>query len=184
MAVFATATGGRRRGGGIKEGREGRILFLVSRGRRSRGRSEARARASHLVNRRHRRESPFGKSDHGNERTPSDGQLMDCPIRRQTQCFARLYENEQWHSPNLTAVFISLHSARGCQIRPLKNRCGSEKEEEDAVLWPRQQTLTRGRRPNGFLTLSLKDRTILFLVILLDKTVSVGSDSLSIKTLA
>ena len=83
-------------------------------------------------------------------------------------------------------MFISLHSARGCQIRPLKNRCGSEKEEEeeDAVLWPRQQTLTRGRRPNGFLTLSLNDRAILFLVILLDKTVSVGSDSLSIKTLA
>ena len=27
------------------------------------------------------------------------------------------------------------------------------------------------RRPNGFLKLSLKDRTILFLVILLDKTV-------------
>ena len=32
----------------------------------------------------------------------------------------------------------------------------------------------RGRRPNGFLGLSLNDRTILFLVILLDKTVSVG----------
>ena len=31
-----------------------------------------------------------------------------------------------------------------------------------------------GRRPNDFLGLSLIDRTILFLVILLDKTVSVG----------
>ena len=31
-----------------------------------------------------------------------------------------------------------------------------------------------GRRPNGFLGLSLNDRTILFLVILLDKIVSVG----------
>ena len=31
-----------------------------------------------------------------------------------------------------------------------------------------------GRRPNGFLGLSLNDRTILFLVILEDKTVSVG----------
>ena len=31
-----------------------------------------------------------------------------------------------------------------------------------------------GRRLNGFLALSLNDRTILFLVILLDKTVSVG----------
>ena len=32
----------------------------------------------------------------------------------------------------------------------------------------------KGRRPNGFLGLSLNDRTILFLVILVDKTVSVG----------
>ena len=32
----------------------------------------------------------------------------------------------------------------------------------------------RGRRLNGFLGLSLNDRTIVFLVILLDKTVSVG----------
>ena len=31
----------------------------------------------------------------------------------------------------------------------------------------------RGRRPNGFLGLSLNDRTVLFLVIILDKTVSV-----------
>ena len=31
-----------------------------------------------------------------------------------------------------------------------------------------------GRRPNGFLGLSFNVRTILFLVILLDKTVSVG----------
>ena len=31
-----------------------------------------------------------------------------------------------------------------------------------------------GRRPNGFLGLSLNDRTIIFLVILVDKTVSVG----------
>ena len=31
-----------------------------------------------------------------------------------------------------------------------------------------------GRRPNGFLGLSLNDMTDLFLVILLDKTVSVG----------
>ena len=34
--------------------------------------------------------------------------------------------------------------------------------------------LKEGRRPNGFLGLSLHERTILFLVILLDKTVSVG----------
>ena len=33
---------------------------------------------------------------------------------------------------------------------------------------------SRGRRPNCFLGLSLNDRTVLFLVILLDKTVSVG----------
>ena len=31
-----------------------------------------------------------------------------------------------------------------------------------------------GRCPNGFLGLSLNDRPILFLVILVDKTVSVG----------
>ena len=30
-----------------------------------------------------------------------------------------------------------------------------------------------GRRPNGFMGLSLNDRTILFLVFLLDKTVKV-----------
>ena len=41
-----------------------------------------------------------------------------------------------------------------------------------------------GRRPNGFLGLSLNDRTILFLLILLDKTVSVRNDSLCITTLA
>ena len=40
-----------------------------------------------------------------------------------------------------------------------------------------------GRRPNGFMGLSLNDRTILFLVFLLDKTVSVGLDSLCITTL-
>ena len=34
--------------------------------------------------------------------------------------------------------------------------------------------MTKGRRLNGFLGLSLNDRTILFLVNLLDKTVSVG----------
>ena len=34
--------------------------------------------------------------------------------------------------------------------------------------------VTLGRRPNGFLGLSLNDKTILFLEILLDKTVSVG----------
>ena len=33
-----------------------------------------------------------------------------------------------------------------------------------------------GRRPNGYLGLSLNDRTILFLLILLDKTVSVRQD--------
>ena len=34
--------------------------------------------------------------------------------------------------------------------------------------------LSKGRRLNGFLGLSLNERTILFIVILLDKTVSVG----------
>ena len=36
------------------------------------------------------------------------------------------------------------------------------------------ETVSLGRRPNGFLGQSLNDGTILFLVILLDKTVSVG----------
>ena len=38
---------------------------------------------------------------------------------------------------------------------------------------PLPPRLPKGRRPNGFLGLSLNDRAILFLVILLDKTVSV-----------
>ena len=42
----------------------------------------------------------------------------------------------------------------------------------------------KGCRLNGFLGLSLNDRTILSLAILLDKTVSVGQDSLRISTLA
>ena len=37
--------------------------------------------------------------------------------------------------------------------------------------------VTTGRRLNGFLGLSLNDRTILFLVILFHKTVSVGYDA-------
>ena len=41
-----------------------------------------------------------------------------------------------------------------------------------------------GRRLNGILGLSLNDRTNLFLVILLDKTVAVRYDSLCIRTLA
>ena len=39
---------------------------------------------------------------------------------------------------------------------------------------PAQKCSTSGRRPNGFLGLSLNDRNIIFLVILLDKSVSVG----------
>ena len=38
----------------------------------------------------------------------------------------------------------------------------------------RRNLFSKGRRPNGFLGLSLNDRTILFLAVLLDKTVSVG----------
>ena len=41
-----------------------------------------------------------------------------------------------------------------------------------------------GRRLNDFLGLSLNDWTILFLVTLLGKTISVGQDSLCITTLA
>ena len=43
------------------------------------------------------------------------------------------------------------------------------------TVWPnREFPQILGRRLNGFLGLSLNDGTILFLVILLDKTVSVG----------
>ena len=40
----------------------------------------------------------------------------------------------------------------------------------DPESWTRA-VVFKGRRPNGFLGLSLNDRTIIFLVILLDKTV-------------
>ena len=46
------------------------------------------------------------------------------------------------------------------------------------------RTAAIGRHLNGFLWLSLKDRTILFLKIFLDKIISVGQDSLGITTLA
>ena len=49
----------------------------------------------------------------------------------------------------------------GTAGRPLSYSGGLKKRKE-------------GRRPNGFLGLSLNDRTILFLLILVDKTVSVG----------
>ena len=45
-----------------------------------------------------------------------------------------------------------------------------EEETPERELWREGKI---GRRLNGFLGLSLNDRTILFLVILLDKTVSV-----------
>ena len=54
--------------------------------------------------------------------------------------------------------------------------------ETDRAKGPRQMAL--GCRLHGFLRLSLNVRTILFRVILLDKTVSVGEDSLCIMTLA
>ena len=48
------------------------------------------------------------------------------------------------------------------------------KEGRDESGTRRRRSLSQGCRPNGFLGLSLNDRIILFLVILLDKTVSVG----------
>ena len=41
-----------------------------------------------------------------------------------------------------------------------------------------------GRRLNGFLVLSWNDRAVIFLLIFLEKTVSVGKDGLCITTLA
>ena len=46
----------------------------------------------------------------------------------------------------------------------------SDREQEIV----RANMTIRGRRPNGFLGLSLNDGAILFLVILMDKTLSVG----------
>ena len=63
-------------------------------------------------------------------------------------------------------------------VTPLLFEC----RERTFLILRRQQAL--GRRRNGFLGLSLNDRTILFLVIFLDKTVSVGYDRLCITTLA
>ena len=49
----------------------------------------------------------------------------------------------------------------------------SLKPSHDKKIQFTTKTPTLGRRPNDFLGLSLNDKTILFLVILLDKTVSV-----------
>ena len=48
------------------------------------------------------------------------------------------------------------------------------KAENGKMEFSQSERDTGGRRPNGFLGLSLNDRTILFQVISLDKTVSVG----------
>ena len=56
-----------------------------------------------------------------------------------------------------------LPSFRG---RRLSELCPCVRSNNDAS--------SSGRRLNGFLGLSLNDRTILFIVILLDKTVSIG----------
>ena len=57
---------------------------------------------------------------------------------------------------------------------------GSMRWEGRARMWPYFAWIggrgggAKGRRPNDFLGLSFNDRTIIFLVILVDKTVSVG----------
>ena len=58
---------------------------------------------------------------------------------------------------------------RGLLERALRRRFGNGSRRSVCL-----HEGSKGRRPNGFLGLSLNDRTNLFLVILLDKTVSVG----------
>ena len=66
-----------------------------------------------------------------------------------------------------------------------QGRAGAAELIYDARGWIQRNAHSRAdRRLDGFLGLSLNGRTILFLVILLDKTVSVGWDSLCIMTLA
>ena len=72
---------------------------------------------------------------------------------------------------------------------PLIAACGPSSSSDEMGLVrpasvPLDGPIVTGRRFNGFLGLSLNDGTILFLAILLDKTVSVGQDSLCIRTLA
>ena len=50
---------------------------------------------------------------------------------------------------------------------------GFEQEQKYSQMETDIKGKSESRRPNGFLGLSLKDRTILFLLIFLDKTVSV-----------
>ena len=50
--------------------------------------------------------------------------------------------------------------------------CSDQRSERERPLGSARGII--GRRPNGFLGLSMNDRTILFIVILLAKTLSVG----------
>ena len=83
----------------------------------------------------------------------------------------RLHKNCCWeygghYSENANVVYFPVPA--GFRIRRSKTSLS-------AIIrtwtWP---VLRLGRRPNGFLGLSLNDRIILFLLILLAKTVSVG----------
>ena len=71
----------------------------------------------------------------------------------------------------VAVVGLNVHSRRKAQWRSLYTSrikyVGRRRQDEQL------DTLV-GRRLNGFQGISLKDRTIIFLVILLDKTVSVG----------
>ena len=155
MAVLATATGGRK-GGGIREGRKAGYCFsfVVGGGRgrlseRRRGRSRSLARslhASYLVNGRYRRGSPFGKSEDGNPdgRSSQVRQLINCSVRRKTLCFAKLdcQPTARFTEPNGRLREPSTASEQRVSNSPPKKPLRIAEEEEDAVLRPREQTLT------------------------------------------
>ena len=87
--------------------------------------------------------------------------------------------SESWAEPKIADSDLFMRESRNSsRCSPWKGRTNYEKEGEERVMRflsaPFPSPLPSGRRPNGLRGRSLNDRTILFLVILLDKTVSVG----------
>ena len=97
-------------------------------------------------------------------------------------------ERHIWMVPCADTATVTISEA-SIETATLHYGIGKANNRNDKIeRWTRRRTphfpSLIGRRPNGFLGLSLYDRTILLPLVLLDKTVSVGKDSLSIKTLA
>ena len=78
--------------------------------------------------------------------------------------FTKLFIDNEWVDAASGKTFPTFDPATEQEICKLAE---GDKADVDKV------EETEGHRPNGFLGLSLNDRTILFLVILVDKTVSV-----------